>query len=75
MEVIALYPVLSGSMRHIVTVQDVAALFPHRKKSTHYSLLASIRDATERRVVTVADLVNFTGIDEATIRQAMKEAR
>lgn len=75
MEALLLQPVKSGFMRHTVNVTDVLALFPDRKKSWAYNLLAGIRAATGKLVVTVAELAEYTGEAEDDVRAAIRSKK
>lgn len=72
MDVLLLQPVTTGFMRRIVTVQDVLALFPHRKKTWAYELLATIRAATGKMTVSPQQLAEYTGEELEDVQAALR---
>ena len=50
-------------MNPIITVDHVLTLFPHRKKSWAYRELQSVKDALNKRFVTLTDLAKHLDWD------------
>jgi predicted metallo-beta-lactamase superfamily hydrolase len=73
MDMIHLRPVLLGSMRSVLDVNDVLSLFPMRKKTWAYNQLQQIKDTTNKRVVTVKDLAEYMGLTEEEVRAGMAQ--
>ena len=71
MDMIHLRPVSFGFMRSVLDVHDILSLFPSRKKSWAYKQLQEIKDTNAKKVVTVRDLAEYTGLTEEEVRAGM----